>query len=87
MNVIRNQIQVWEVLSATDDGFDLIEEFKWDVKFVKSLTKIQVDTKFGKINSVEHAVHYVIIFHLMEIISRIIGHENGKWKWVIPVMY
>jgi|TARA_B110001454_G_C12373017_1_gene289253 hypothetical protein len=28
LNVIRNQIQVWEVLSATDDGFDLIEEFK-----------------------------------------------------------
>ena len=25
LNVIRNQIQVWEVLSATDDGFDIVE--------------------------------------------------------------
>jgi hypothetical protein len=46
---------------------------------VKSLTKIQVDTKFGKINSVEHAVHYVIIFHLMEIISGIIGNQISQF--------
>jgi len=41
---------------------------------VINLTKIPIDTKFGKINFVGCVVHYVIIFHLMEIISKIIGN-------------
>jgi len=40
---------------------------------VKSLARILADTHLGKKKCVGYAVHYVITFHLMEIISKIIG--------------
>ena len=46
---------------------------------MKSLARILADTHLGKKKCVGYAVHYVITFHLMEIISKIIGNMISQF--------
>jgi hypothetical protein len=78
--VRKKIVKTIELLDKKSKNFKNSEvKKKWDVKFVKLLTRILQDLIHGKSKFVDFVVEFVIILLGMETICRSIGGLENDW--------